>query len=158
MLFEGHLRARRAGAVPGQRLLTPAVVELAPQHQALWEKIREELEANGFKLDAVGPRAIAVKTAPAGIADAAIERLLREIFDNVEKEARQLSLEALQHQIAASVACHAAIKVNMPLEETKMRWLLAELAQAENPTTCPHGRPIVLQFSLHEILRAFRRV
>jgi DNA mismatch repair protein MutL len=158
VLFEAHLRARRAGAVPGQRLLTPVVVELSPAHQAQWDRLRDELEANGFEIDSIGPRSVAVKTAPAGIAAGALERLLREIFDTAEKEARQVSLEALQQQIAASVACHAAIKVNMPLEDTKMRWLLAELAQTENPTTCPHGRPIVLQYSLRDILRAFKRI
>jgi len=158
VLFENHLRARQAGAVEGQRLLTPALLELSPQQQVLWERIREELEANGFELDAMGPRTVAVKTAPAGIAASGLERLLREIFDNVEKETRQLSLEALQHQIAASVSCHAAIKVNMPLEEEKMRWLLDQLARTDNPTTCPHGRPIVLQYSLREIQRAFKRI
>lgn len=158
VLFEGHLRARRTGRVEGQRLLTPVLVELTPGQQVLWERIRQELEENGFELDSFGPRTVAVKVAPAGIAAGGIEKLLREIFDNVEKETRQVSLQALQQQIAASVACHAAIKVNMPLEEKKMLWLLAELAQAENPATCPHGRPIVLHYGMRDILRAFKRI
>jgi DNA mismatch repair protein MutL len=158
VLFEGHLRARRTGRVEGQRLLTPVLVELTPGQQVLWEQIRQELEENGFELDSFGPRTVAVKVAPAGIAAGGIEKLLREIFDNVEKETRQVSLQALQQQIAASVACHAAIKVNMPLEEKKMLWLLAELAQAENPATCPHGRPIVLHYGMRDILRAFKRI
>jgi DNA mismatch repair protein MutL len=158
VLFEGHLRARHAGTVEGQRLLTPALIELTPAQEVLWERIRDELEANGFELDAMGPRTVAVKTAPAGIAASDIERLLREIFDNVEKESREVSLDTLQQKIAASVACHAAIKVNMPLEGNKMRWLLDQLARTDNPTTCPHGRPIVLQYSLREILRAFKRI
>ena len=157
VLFEGHLRARHQGVVEGQRLLTPALIELTPAQQVLWERIRDELEANGFELDAMGPRTVAVKTAPAGIAAGDIERLLREIFDNVEKESRAVSLDTLQQKIAASVACHAAIKINMPLEDNKMRWLLEQLAGTENPTTCPHGRPIVLQYSLREIQRAFKR-
>jgi DNA mismatch repair protein MutL len=144
--------------VEGQRLLTPVLVELTPGQQVLWERIRQELEENGFELDSFGPRTVAVKVAPAGIAAGAIEKLLREIFDNVEKETRQVSLQALQQQIAASVACHAAIKVNMPLGEKKMLWLLAELAQAENPATCPHGRPIVLHYGMRDILRAFKRI
>jgi DNA mismatch repair protein MutL len=158
VLFEGHLRARHSGTVEGQRLLTPALIELTPQQQVLWERLREELEANGFELDSMGPRTVAVKTAPAGIAAADIERLLREIFDNVEKENREVSLDTLQQKIAASVACHAAIKVNMPLEEKKMRWLLDQLSRTDNPTTCPHGRPIVLQYSLRDIQRAFKRI
>ncbi len=158
VLFEGHVEARSAGAVEGQRLLTPVVVELTPAQQALWARIREELESNGFELDTMGPRTVAVKAAPAGIAAGGVERLLREIFDNVEREARQVSLEGLREQIAASVACHAAIKVNMPLTPDKMAWLLAALSRAKNPATCPHGRPIVLQYSLREIQRAFKRI
>jgi DNA mismatch repair protein MutL len=152
------VRARGAGAVEGQRLLTPVVIELTPAQQALWERLREELESNGFELDAMGPRTVAVKAAPAGIAAGGIERLLREIFDNVEREARQVSLEALREQIAASVACHAAIKINMPLTPDKMVWLLNALGQTRNPATCPHGRPIVLQYSLRDIQRAFKRI
>ncbi|MBI2957152.1 MAG: DNA mismatch repair protein MutL, partial [Acidobacteria bacterium] len=158
VLFESHRRARRAGAVEGQRLLTPVLIELTPQQQALSERLREELEANGFELDPLGPRTVAVKAAPAGIAASGIERLLREIFDNVERESREISLDALQQQIAASVSCHAAIKINLSLDATKMEWLLAELARTDNPTTCPHGRPIVLQYSLRDIQRAFKRI
>jgi DNA mismatch repair protein MutL len=158
VLFEGHLRARGAGAVEGQRLLTPVVIELTPAQHALGERLREELEANGFELDAIGPRTVAVKAAPAGIAAGGVERLLREIFDTAEREARQVSLEALREQIAASVACHAAIKVNMPLTPDKMAWLLGALAKTESPATCPHGRPIVLQYSLRDIQRAFKRI
>ncbi len=158
VLFEAHLKARNSGAVEGQRLLTPVVVELTPAQQALWKKLREELEANGFELDEVGPRTVAVKAAPAGIAAGGIEKLLREIFDNAEKETRQVSLEALRQQIAATVSCHAAIKINMPLTPGKMEWLLEGLARTANPATCPHGRPIVLQYSLHDIQRAFKRI
>ncbi|HSC78335.1 MAG TPA: DNA mismatch repair endonuclease MutL [Candidatus Acidoferrales bacterium] len=158
VLFEAHLRARQAGRVEGQRLLTPVVVELTPAQQVLWERLREELEANGFELDEVGPRAVAVKAAPAGIAAAGIEKLLREIFDNAEKETRQVSLDTLRQQIAATVSCHAAIKINMPLSPGKMEWLLEGLARTDNPATCPHGRPIVLQYSLHDIQRAFKRI
>ena len=158
VLFESHRRARRAGAVEGQRLLTPVLVELTPEQGVLWERLRAELEANGFEMDAMGARTVAVRAAPAGIAAGGIERLLREIFDTVEREARQESLDALQQKIAASVACHAAIKVNMPLTADKMDWLLAELGRTENPATCPHGRPIVLHYSLRDIQRAFKRI
>jgi DNA mismatch repair protein MutL len=67
-------------------------------------------------------------------------------------------METLQAKIAASTACQAAIKVNMPLDQTKMEWLLGELAKTEHPMACPHGRPVVLRFSLREIEKAFKRI
>jgi DNA mismatch repair protein MutL len=46
----------------------------------------------------------------------------------------------------------------MPLEQTKMEWLLAELAKTESPMSCPHGRPVILRYSVREIERAFKRI
>ena len=76
------------------------------------------------------------------------ERLLMEILDGIERENSAISMDSLQAKIAASTSCHAAIKVNMPLDQTKMEWLLAELAKTEAPMSCPHGRPIVLRYSV----------
>ena len=86
------------------------------------------------------------------------ERLLMEILDGIERENAAVSMDTLQAKIAASTACHAAIKVNMPLEQKKMEWLLAELAKTEAPMSCPHGRPVVLRYSVREIERAFKRI
>jgi DNA mismatch repair protein MutL len=67
-------------------------------------------------------------------------------------------LTTLRTRIAASIACHSAIKVNTPLDPTRMEWLLNELAKTEHPTSCPHGRPIALQYSWKDIQRAFHRI
>ncbi|MGB7186816.1 MAG: hypothetical protein WBD21_09535, partial [Candidatus Acidiferrales bacterium] len=158
VLFEKHLAARRAGAVGGQRLLMPIVAELSPHQIAIFEQIAEELRANGFEAELMGPRAVAIAAAPAGIASGNTEKLLEEILDGVARESQAISLESLQGRIAASTACQAAIKVNMPLDQTKMEWLLAELAKADYPMSCPHGRPVVLRYSVREIERAFKRI
>ena len=71
---------------------------------------------------------------------------------------RREDLGTLRGRIAASIACHAAIKVNTPLEPLKMAWLLQELAKTLHPTSCPHGRPIALRYSWIEIQRAFQRI
>ena len=67
-------------------------------------------------------------------------------------------LTALRTRIAASIACHSAIKVNTPLDPARMEWLLLELAKTSHPTNCPHGRPIALLYSWKEIQRAFHRI
>src|ERR1022692_4138456 len=79
------------------------------------------------------------------------------VLDNQEREP-VTGLEEIQRKIAASVACHAAIKVNMPLDHRKMQWLLEALSRTESPMTCPHGRPVVLKYSMREILKAFHRI
>jgi len=157
VLFEQHLEARRAGAVAGQRLLVPIVVELSPRQLVIAGQIAEELAANGFEVEPMGPRAVAIQAAPAPVSASDVERLLREILDAVERENQGISIETLQAKIAASTACHAAIKVNTPLDPPRMEWLLAELAKTDCPMSCPHGRPVVLRYSLREIEKAFKR-
>ena len=158
VLFEKHLAARRAGAVEGQRMLMPMVAELTPHQMVIFEQIAEELRANGFEAEMMGPRSVAISAAPAGVSSTNAEKLLAEILDGVARESQAISLESLQARIAASTACQAAIKVNMPLDQTKMEWLLAQLAKAEYPMSCPHGRPVVLRYSVREIERAFKRI
>jgi len=99
-----------------------------------------------------------VKTAPAGVDASEIERLLTELLDQFQREEQATNLDRARGKIAASIACHAAIKVNTPLEPNKMEWLLKELAKTECPMTCPHGRPVVLRYSLRDIQRAFKRI
>jgi DNA mismatch repair protein MutL len=158
ILFEQHLKARREGSLTAQRLLVPIIAELSPGQLAIFERIAEELAANGFDAAMMGPRTVAIQAAPAGIASADAERLLLEILDGIEREDAAISIDSLQAKIAASTACRAAIKINMALDQTKMEWLLDELARTEAPMSCPHGRPIVLRYSMREIERAFHRI
>jgi DNA mismatch repair protein MutL len=158
VLFERHLEARRAGKVEAQRMLMPLVFELSPRQIVIYEKIAEELTANGFEVEPMGPKSVAIQAIPAGVAATDAEHLLTEIIDGVERENAAISIDALQAKIAASTACHAAIKVNMPLDKAKMEWLLGELAKTDCPMSCPHGRPVVLRYSVKEIERAFHRI
>jgi DNA mismatch repair protein MutL len=158
VLFEQHLRARRDGELGGQRMLVPLIVELNPRQLAIFEQIGEELRANGFEAELMGAREVAIQAAPAGIASSDAEKLLCEILDGVARENQAISIDSLQSKIAASTSCHAAIKVNTPLDTAKMEWLLGELAKTEYPMSCPHGRPVVLRYSVHEIQRAFKRI
>jgi DNA mismatch repair protein MutL len=158
VLFEQHLEARRAGKVEAQRMLIPLVVELSPRQIVTFEKIAEELSANGFEVEPMGPKSVAIQAVPAGVGAPDAEKLLREILDGLERENAAISIETLQAKIAASTACHAAIKINMPLEQSKMEWLLDALAKTDCPMSCPHGRPVVLRYSLKEIEKAFHRI
>ena len=158
VLFERILKQRAAQKVESQRLLMPIVLELSPAQQAVFAEIAEELQHNGFEAEPFGARSVAVKVAPAGVDAAAGERMLHELLDQISREEQSLNLEKIRGRIAASIACHAAIKVNMPLEQNKMEWLLTELAKTDHPMSCPHGRPVVLRYSVMDIQRAFKRI
>jgi DNA mismatch repair protein MutL len=160
VLFEKILRERAQNSAmhEGQRLLLPLLVDLTPGQQAVFAGISEELHHNGFEVELFGTRTVAVKTAPGGVSPSDVEKMLVELLDQFQREEQAFNLEKVRARIAASIACHAAIKINMPLEQNKMEWLLKELAQTECPMTCPHGRPVVLRYSVKEIQKAFKRI
>ena len=158
VLFEKILKQRSAEKVESQRMLMPLILELTPAQQAVFTEISDELAGNGFEAEPFGTRSIAIKVAPAGIEACDIEHMLHDLLDQISHEEQILNMDTVRARIAASVACHAAIKVNMPLEQNKMEWLLAELAKTDCPMSCPHGRPVVLRYSLKDIQKAFKRI
>jgi DNA mismatch repair protein MutL len=158
VLFEKILRDRQIEKVQRQRLLMPLLVDLLPAQMIAFARLADELERNGFEAEPFGPQTIAIKAAPVGLEGRELERMLEEVLAVPDREQQTENSESRRHRIAASIACHAAIKINTPLEPTKIDWLLAELAKTEHPTSCPHGRPIALRYSLKDIQRAFQRI
>ena len=158
ILFEKVLRQRAAGRVETQALLLPLVLQLTAGQQIEYARIADELHALGFETEPFGNRTIAVKAAPAAIGAADLERVIFEILETAEQELRKVSLEDLRRGMAASIACRAAIKINTPLDHNKMEWLLRALSATDYPMACPHGRPIAMQYSMREILKAFHRI
>ncbi|HEY0566236.1 MAG TPA: DNA mismatch repair endonuclease MutL [Terriglobales bacterium] len=157
VLFEKIMRERSERDVEGQRLLMPLVIELTPSQWPVFAEIAGELRSNGFEAEPFGSRTIAVKTAPAGIKPNDVERMLNELIDQIEREEQAMNIGKIRSRIAATVACHAAVKVNMPMEMPKLEWLLQELAKTDAPMTCPHGRPVILRYSVQDIQKAFKR-
>jgi DNA mismatch repair protein MutL len=158
VLFEKILRERKVEAVQRQRLLMPVLIELLPAQMVTFAEIAEELERNGFEAEPFGLKTLAVKATPVGLEGKELERVLEEVLGVTDKSAQVENEELRRTRIAASIACHAAIKINMPLEPAKIDWLLAELGKTEHPMSCPHGRPIALRYSLRDIQRAFQRI
>ncbi|MGH9611934.1 MAG: DNA mismatch repair endonuclease MutL, partial [Bryobacteraceae bacterium] len=158
ILFEQVLRQQAEGRVEKQQLLMPLVLSITAAQQIEYARIADELERSGFETEPFGNRTIAVKAAPAGVALADVEKLVFEILETAERELRRASYEDLRRSMAASIACRAAIKINTPLDQTKMEWLLSNLSNTDCPMACPHGRPIALRYSMHDILKSFHRI
>jgi DNA mismatch repair protein MutL len=158
ILFEQVLAQRANGGAESQRLLLPLVISLSAGQQIEYARIAEEMESLGFETEPFGNRTIAVKSAPAGIGAADVEKVIFEILEISERELRSASLDDLRRGIAASIACRAAIKINMRLEPAKIEWLLTSLAATSCPMSCPHGRPIALRYATRDILKSFHRI
>ena len=157
ILYETLARAMQGSSVEMQGLLVPLSMELSPQQAALIEQVMPELNRNGFQIEPFGGRSVLVRSVPAIAGDSDVLKLLAEILEGIESEDRTLDVERIRDRIAVRTACRAAVKVNTPLSMEKMRWMLEELSNTHIPTNCPHGRPILLRFTMHEIERNFGR-
>ncbi len=147
VLFERLLAHDRRPTV--QRLLIPEIVQLSPALYALAEEQADELRAAGVEVEPVSGGSLRIlslpEALPAGGAGALVERLLADLAD------RAVPGETLRHRVAASLACQAAIKKNRPLSRPEAEQLLRDLAAADEPQRCPHGRPIMLRLHHDEI-------
>jgi len=158
ILFEQVQKQQAAGHVEVQHLLMPVILQLTPEQQIEYARIADELHNSGFETEPFGNRTIAVKAAPAAVGQGDLERVIFEILEIAENELRSVSISDLRRGIAASIACRAAIKINTPLDQRKMEWMLRTLAATDYPMACPHGRPVALQYSTRDILKSFHRI
>ncbi|MEJ2109190.1 MAG: DNA mismatch repair endonuclease MutL, partial [Acidobacteriota bacterium] len=139
ILYEGFSASLTNHSVKTQGLLTPISFDLPPHQAALLEKVTPELISSGFEIEHFGGTSILVRSVPAITGESDCRELLKEILENLETEDRGLDLERIRDRIAVKTACHAAIKVNMPLSVEKMQWLVEMLSRTGIPTNCPHG-------------------
>ncbi len=158
VLFDKYRALETARQSESQRMLIPETFDLTPAQAAVFEGIAAELEGYGFELMRLSGRTVAIKATPADLPASEARNVLSEVLDSVDAEKRGKSREVLRDEIAASLACHSAIKVNMPLAPEKMRWLIDRLLLTSSPTTCPHGRPVILRLTTQDILKGFHRI
>jgi len=158
VLFERYLAEAERGEVHVQRLLFPRTIELAADEAVTFEAEAGEFARLGFLLEPFGVRAVKLDGVPAFAKDVAPERLVRELLGEAARtRTAATGIVELRRRLVTSASCQAAIKVNYPLTREGMQRLLDDLFLTENPTTCPHGRPILFRLTLEEIERAFRR-
>jgi DNA mismatch repair protein MutL len=157
ILFDKYRAMEGARAAESQHLLMPETFDLTPAQAAAFDIVASELEAYGFGLMRLSGRTVAIKAVPADLPAGEARNMLAEILETVDAEKRGAARATLRDDIAASLACHAAIKINTPLAVEKMRWLIDRLLMTSSPTTCPHGRPVILRLTMRDIEKGFHR-
>ena len=158
ILFDKYRALEAERRTESQQLLVPETFDLTPAQAVVFDDLAPELEKYGFELMRLSGRTVAIKATPADLPASEARNMLAELLDTVDAEKKSSARETLRDEIAASLACHAAIKVNMPLAPEKMRWLIDRLMQTSSPTTCPHGRPVILRLKTKDILKGFHRI
>jgi DNA mismatch repair protein MutL len=158
VLFDKYRALEAERRTDSQQLLVPETFDLTPAQAAVFDQLAPELEKYGFDLMRLSGRTVAIKATPADLPASEARNMLYELLETVDAEKKGSARDTLRDEIAASLACHAAIKVNMPLAPEKMRWLIDRLLQTSSPTTCPHGRPVILRLKTRDILKGFHRI
>jgi DNA mismatch repair protein MutL len=158
VLFERVMERLTTGRLESQRLLTPILIELsAAQRQAL-TRHAETLDRFGLEIEEFGGDSLRLTAVPALLEPAACEAAVRNLAEDLEGFDRGSGVQEALRRIAATMACHAAVKANYPLTLEKMRFILEELRRTAYSTVCPHGRPVVLRLSRREIEKNFQRI
>jgi DNA mismatch repair protein MutL len=158
VLFERVMQKLMAGRLESQRLLVPLMLDLAPAAQEALLSRTAVLEQLGYEIAPFGEATIKVDALPAliGVEDSATT--LRALAEDLEGLDRGAHLQEALQRIAATTACHAAVKANYPLTYEKMMHILDELRATAYSTICPHGRPVMLRLSRREIEKNFERI
>ncbi len=157
VLYEQVLAQIEARAVEAQHLLVPEMIELSAGEAAVVEGQRDLLESLGFALEPFGGNTWAVRTAPAILRHRDLGEMVRALIASLEQGAGAEALDDVRREMAASIACHAAVRANHPLTREEMVRLIADLERCEAPTRCPHGRPILVRVDHDELLRRLKR-
>ena len=159
VLFDRFLARLSGEPAPSQGLLTPRVVEVGDARAAALPTVAGLLMRVGIEADVFGEGAIRLSSVPPDLEAAEVEEVVEEILDRATAldGVPERAAEELEEEIAASLSCRAAIKVNHRLSSQEQQALLADLVATDNPYRCPHGRPIILRLSQEEMERRLGR-
>ena len=156
VLYEQLCYKRGALPIPKQHLLTPETLQLSRRDALLLQEKLPELEAIGFELEPFGADAYLIRAVPAALKGDPVQTL-RDIIDELVELSVSKRLPVAREQIWITTSCKLAVKAGDPLSMPEMRKLIEDLARTENPYLCPHGRPITIILTWHEIERKFKR-
>ncbi len=157
ILFDKFRRSETERSIESQNLLLPETFDLTPPQSQAFELIEDDLTSLGFGVMKLSGRTVAIKSIPTDLPPSEARNLFAEILDHIDLDKRGAAKQTLRDDIAASLACKAAVKINMKLTPEKMQWLIDRLLLTSSPTTCPHGRPVILRLTMKDIERGFHR-
>jgi DNA mismatch repair protein MutL len=158
VLFEQLMERLTAGRLESQRMLAPIVVDLSPAQRETLKGHAAALERLGLEIDEFGGDSVKLSAVPALLEPAECEAAVRALANDLEGLGVGSGADEALRRIAATMACHAAVKANYPLTMDKMRYILDELRRTAYSSVCPHGRPVVLRLTRREIEKNFQRI
>ncbi len=158
VLFERVMQRLTAGRLESQRLLVPLLMDVSASALQTLLNRTVELESFGFEIERFGDATIKVTAVPALLKTEDSSKALLALAEDLEGLDRGAQVQDALQRIAATTACHAAVKANYPLTYEKMTHILDELRATAYSTICPHGRPVMLRLTRREVEKNFDRI
>lgn len=155
ILYEQALESFETRRPTSQQLLFPEIIELSQQDYSILLEMIPFLEQIGFVVKAFGKNTVAVEGMPSGIKISDDEKILLDILDEYKRGKRDRT--EIRENVAASYACHSAIRAGDSLTRDEMNALIDQLFCTKEPYFCPHGRPVIVHISLDELDKRFKR-
>tara|TARA_B100001123_G_scaffold450045_1_gene618216 strand:+ start:2075 stop:3853 length:1779 start_codon:yes stop_codon:yes gene_type:complete len=157
VLFEQVMSRLTSGRLEGQRLLSPIVIELQPGLRDVLLLHGENLKRLAFEIFEFGGNSVQVVAVPALLNLKEATQIISALAEDLNGLRDESSVDDALRRIAATTACHAAVKANDRLTHEKMSFILSELRRTNYSTVCPHGRPIMFKISRRYLERSFER-
>jgi DNA mismatch repair protein MutL len=154
ILYERILAQWSRQEVEVQGLLEPITIELNPREEEILRVNKDMLAQFGFDIEPFGDKSYLIRTIPALATRANLDGVMSAVLSDLASKDEVTSWE---QKIAQSLACHSAIRAGQQLTNEEMRELLRQLEQANQPRTCPHGRPTMIQLTSHQLEKEFGR-
>jgi DNA mismatch repair protein MutL len=155
--FERLEAAFEADGISRQPLVVPQVVELPPREAECLKRNLDGLTACGLEAEFYGGSSFAVKALPALLGKTDPKRLLEDVAEELAELERTKQLGLLRTHVLARIACHSVVRAGRSLEWREMEALLKQLDEKPGLLSCPHGRPVMISWSLQEIEKKFHR-
>lgn len=158
VLYEELLEQHEQRQIRRQALLIPLILDVNPAQMMLMEDYLEHFRELGLEVEIFGDNSVAIKEIPELLMESNYSNTAQRLLNDLERLYRDGLLESFADEMRKSMACQAAVKINMPLTKEKMEYLVEELLKTKTPQVCPHGRPIILRISHYEIAKNFKRI
>ncbi|GEO79495.1 DNA mismatch repair protein [Companilactobacillus mindensis DSM 14500] len=140
-----------------QKLLVPIVLDYPNSESILIKEKKPVLESIGLYLDDFGQNSFVVNTHPTWFVEGQEESTIKEMVDYVLNDSK-ISVASFREKNAIMMSCKRAIKANHHIDDREAVQLLHNLTKAENPYNCPHGRPVLVEFSNKDLEKMFKRI
>ena len=158
IIFEQLKNRSPASKKSAQKLLIPETVDLGYREAKILEGLIPDLNELGLEIEPFGGNTFVVKSVPALLENKEVKPLVIEIVEKMAQIGFTTGLEKALDQCLILMACHGAIRANQKLSDEQIKGLLDQLDKCDQPSNCPHGRPIHIRWSVRELEKSFKRI